>query len=376
MKQMKLYNIQWQWVRYAVGIGFIVSLLQMVLLSYILREDLLTIFLIPVAGMPFFVLFLFLVMCAGAIFGFAAGKHIKKRLDELEEATMAFERGNYAYRVPDLGPDEIGTVGRRLNTMSHRIEDQIASLQRLSSERAEWSETLKQATITEERQRLARELHDAVSQQLFAISMMTKAAQHTIEQQPEKAVQQMIKVEEMAGVAQSEMRALLLHLRPAHLEGKGLREGVQDLLEELQQKHDLSIVGDIQTLPSLAKGIEDHLFRIIQESISNVLRHAKATTLQVRLATVQDQVRLKIEDDGVGFNPDEERPSSYGLQSMGERVNEIGGVLDITSLPNKGTVIEVKVPLVKVEGYLGRWISIGILFLLLAASLFGIFSLA
>lgn len=346
---MRLSNIQWQWVRYSVSLSLVITLLSFLIIMAVTEQDLITIALIPIISLPFILWLLLAAMLIGAIFGFVAGKQMKKRLDQLEKAAMAYERGNYQYRVPELGNDEIGTVGKRLNVMGRRVNEQIASLQRLSAERAEWNERLKQAAVTEERQRLARELHDAVSQQLFAISMMTSALQQTLLKDPEKAKKQVAMVEEMAGNAQSEMRALLLHLRPAHLEGKGLKEGVDDLLNELKQKHDLEITWDIEPLPKLAKGIEDHLFRIIQEAISNTLRHAKASSLQVWLAVVQNQIRLKVQDDGIGFNPDVAKHSSYGLRSMKERVNEIGGVLEVISLPKKGTQINVKVPLAQVE---------------------------
>lgn len=349
MNRRQLSNIQWQWIRYSIGFGFIVSILLLFMISVLFGRGMLAIALQNVFGVPFLIFLMLVVTLVGTVFGFTMGKRMKKRLDQLEEASMAFERGNFSYQVPDLGEDEIGVVGKRLNKMRERVEEQIASLQRLSTERVEWNETLKQAAITEERQRLARELHDAVSQQLFAIAMMTSAVQQTIMTDPKKAAQQMSTIEEMAGIAQSEMRALLLHLRPAHLEGKGLKEGIEDLLKELQQKHDLSITWDIVELKNLSKGIEDHLFRIIQEAISNVLRHAKATSLQVKLAVVQDQIRLKVQDDGIGFHMEKEKHSSYGLRSMNERVNEIGGVLEVISLPNKGTQIEVKVPLVRMD---------------------------
>lgn len=347
---MRLSNIQWQWVRYSVILSLVISLLSFLLVLAVTRLEVVATALHPVAGLPFILWLLLAVAAISAIFGFIAGKQMKKRLDHLEEAALAYERGNYQHQVPDLGQDEIGTVAKRLNVMSRRVREQIASLQRLSTERAEWTERLKQAAITEERQRLARELHDAVSQELFAISMMTSAIKQTLLTDPDKAQKQVAMVEEMAGNAQSEMRALLLHLRPAHLEGKGLKEGVDDLLNELRQKHDLDISWHVDPLPELAKGIEDHLFRIIQEAISNVLRHAKASSLQVWLAVLQNQIRLKIQDDGIGFNPDVVKHSSYGLRSMKERVNEIGGVLEVISLPNKGTQINVKVPLVEMNG--------------------------
>lgn len=108
--------------------------------------------------------------------------------------------------------------------MAKRVEGQVASLQKLSNERAEWQVQMKKSVVSEERQRLARELHDAVSQQLFAISMMTSAILEGMKEKDEKILKQMRLVERMAGDAQNEMRALLLHLRPITLEGKDLKK--------------------------------------------------------------------------------------------------------------------------------------------------------
>src|SRR5690606_34089845 len=111
--------------------------------------------------------------------------------------------------------------------------------------------------------------HDAVSQQLFAISMTATALSRTMDRDVEKAKHQIALIEEMASVAQSEMRALLLHLRPVHLEGKKLTDGLHDLIRELQAKVPIEIATDIEEEVILSRGIEDHLFRIVQEALSN-----------------------------------------------------------------------------------------------------------
>ncbi len=177
--------------------------------------------------------------------------------------------------------------------------------------------------------------------------MMTADVRKTMQEKPEQAEKQIAAVERMASEAQSEMRALLLHLRPTHIEGKKLKEGVEDLLKELTTKHNLAIAWKIEEITGLSKGVEDYLFRIIQEAISNTLRHAKASAIELLLYKINDQVRLKIRDNGVGFLVDEKKTSSYGLRTMVERVNEIGGMIEIFSRPRKGTEIEVKVPLVQ-----------------------------
>ena len=153
-------------------------------------------------------------------------------------------------------------------------------------------------------------------------------------------------VEEMIHQSQLEMRALLLHLRPVALKGKTLQEGIQELLAELVQKVPVTIETKIEDF-QIDKGIEDHLFRILQESVSNTLRHAKANQLEVLLINRDDFVILRIVDDGIGFDVEQAKTGSYGLQNMYERAVEIGGTMKMVSLKEKGTRIEVKVPMLR-----------------------------
>src|SRR5690606_1790809 len=198
-------------------------------------------------------------------------------------------------------------------------------LQRLSTNNAELAERAKFSAVTEERQRLARELHDAVSQQLFAISMTATALGRTLEKDFAKAQRQVALIEEMSSVAQSEMRALLLHLRPVHLEGKRLSQGLNELIAELRAKVPIEIQFEMDEEVQLTRGIEDHLFRIVQEALSNTLRHSRADKMEIRLQHRTDYVRLFIRDNGIGFDLQVKKHASYGLVSMQERVNEIGG---------------------------------------------------
>ena len=132
------------------------------------------------------------------------------------------------------------------------------------------------------------------------------------------------------------MRALLLHLRPISLESKSLKAGIEGLLVELQTKVQMKIHWDIEDV-QLPEGVEDHLFRIAQELLSNTLRHSHATTLEVYLR--------QTDDNGVGFNSEEILPGSYGINNMKERVQGLGGQVKIVSFPNQGTTIEIKIPL-------------------------------
>lgn len=289
------------------------------------------------------------VAAIGAAYGYWSGSRMGQRLEQLREVMLSLEKGNLSRSVPPLGEDEIGRLGEQLNRIGKRWEEQVTSLQRLSNNNAQLAEKAKYSAIVEERQRLARDLHDAVSQQLFAISMTATAVARTLEKDYDKAERQIHLIEEMASVAQSEMRALLLHLRPVHLEGKRLSQGLLELLLELQAKVPIDISWDMDDEIQLPKGIEDHLFRIVQEALSNTLRHSKASKMEIKLLHPADSIRLSIRDNGVGFVLDEDKHASYGLVSMKERVNEVGGSINVITAPGRGTRIEIRIPLLEAE---------------------------
>lgn len=290
-----------------------------------------------------------LLIAIGVVFGVYEVYRTKSRLDLLRDSLIQWEKGNLSRPVPRLGDDEVGQLGKQLERIGHRWEEQVSSLQRLSTNNAQLAEQARLSAIVEERQRLARELHDAVSQQLFAISMTATAVGRTLEKDFDKAVRQVALIEEMASVAQSEMRALLLHLRPVYLEGKELTQGVEELVRELKTKVPMEITLDMDQDLKLVKGIENHLFRIIQEAMSNTLRHAKADKMEIRIFKRFDAVRVTLKDNGVGFELDEAKQASYGLSNMQERIREIGGSIQFITAPGKGTRIEITVPLLATE---------------------------
>ncbi|RNB92288.1 sensor histidine kinase [Brevibacillus fluminis] len=365
--QRRLASIQWSFVKQGLtlAVGTVVIVLGLLWLSiywlgsYGQAADWLFLYLgirVPF-GLDWKYLLIFFVAAIifagilGVISGYVVGNLLKKRLNALWEAAMNLERGTLSYRVPELGADELGDIGWSFNRLAAKWEEQVVSLQRLSNHNAALGEQLRQAAVVEERQRLARELHDAVSQQLFAIAMTTAAIKRLMEKNPARAAQQIELVEEMASAAQTEMRALLLHLRPATLQDKSLGEAVVELLEELKQKQLLKITWELEEIDGMSSGIEDHLFRILQEALSNTLRHARADHIEVKLFTLQGQVRLRITDDGVGFDTDGEKMTSYGLVSIRERVAEVGGSLEIYSAIGKGTQLEVRIPLMEPMNY-------------------------
>lgn len=342
----KLTNMIWR--KMGEGAGFSLALLFFIL-YFLHTYGYLTIeaswFQLAVHGLTVVVL----GIGAGVIFGFLQSLRTKRRIDQLQHAMLYLEKGNLIHDIPEMGEDEFGRLRDQFVRIGKKWEDQVSSLQRLSTNNAKLAEQARFSAVMEERQRLARDLHDAVSQQLFAISMTATAAGRTLEQDIDKAKRQIALIEEMSSVAQSEMRALLLHLRPVHLKGKSLAQGLGELVQELQAKIPMNIRFDMDELMQLNKGVEDQLFRIVQEALSNILRHSRASRTDIRLYLDNDVVKLLIRDNGVGFDLNEKKHASYGIESMRERVNEIGGSMQIITAPGKGTRLDIRVPLVNDE---------------------------
>ncbi|WP_213422425.1 sensor histidine kinase [Bhargavaea massiliensis] len=244
-------------------------------------------------------------------------------------------------KLPRPTERAVGEVESLLTTQRERLKE-------ISDKRAENQEQMVQERLVQERQRLARELHDSVSQQLFAASMLLSAMAERERAETGSTSRTLGQVEKTVQQAQVEMRALLLHLRPAPLNDKTLSEGLRGLLHELDEKVHFTIRGRIEDVP-LSKGAEDHLFRIAQETLSNTLRHAKATELDVLFVERDGLAIFRVQDNGVGFRDGDGKSGSYGLRNVRERAVEIGGTCKIVSVPSQGTIVEVKLPVTRPE---------------------------
>ncbi|MGM0778389.1 MAG: sensor histidine kinase [Bacillota bacterium] len=295
-----------------------------------------------ILDIPFILFVPSVSLAIGLIFGVLSGIYWRRQLFAVDTMLRQVEEGRQL-DVPETGK-ELQSIAVRAEKIQKNMAEQAKISQKLANEKAEDIESRMQEIVSQERNRLARELHDSVSQQLFAASMMMSAITETQQEPEDRQAKQLKMVEEMIHQSQLEMRALLLHLRPAALKGKSLQEGIEELLVELLQKVSMEIEWKVETFP-LDKGVEDHLFRILQEAVSNTLRHSKSQNLEVLLIQRDDYAILRVADDGVGFDVEETKAGSYGLQNMYERAAEVGGSMKIISVKNKGTRLEVKVPI-------------------------------
>lgn len=278
----------------------------------------------------------------------------KRLLMPIEEKLRLLAGGNFDNPILDEGMP-YATSNQTLFEMDNdfymirmKLKDILSELQLVNSRPQLIDGVSKEEILENERHRLARELHDSVSQQLFAAMMLLSALD---EQGAESGIpvgyqKQLTIVTDIINAAQSEMRALLLHLRPVTLEGKTLKEGIEQLLMELKTKVKIQLKWEVEDV-IVPLATEDQLFRVVQELLSNTLRHAKASELEVYLHQVNQSVLLRIVDDGVGFDVEKQqnKAGSYGLMNIRERVASTGGTLKIISFSKQGTSIEVKIPL-------------------------------
>jgi signal transduction histidine kinase len=210
---------------------------------------------------------------------------------------------------------------------------------------AQLHERARQAAALEERERLARDLHDSVTQSLYGASLYAEAAGRALaDGEVEPAV---ANLEELRGTiqeAQAEMRLLLFELRPPLLEEQGLTGALRSRLNAVEVRAGLVTSFEGEAAPRLPAEIEQELFRIAQEGLNNVLKHAHATRVSVRLDVSDGRIALEIADNGLGFEPSLGGGGGFGLASLQQRAERLGGTLRLDSAPGSGTRVCVEVP--------------------------------
>jgi signal transduction histidine kinase len=205
-------------------------------------------------------------------------------------------------------------------------------------------ERSRELSILSERNRLALELHDVVSQKLFSLVLSAEAAATLLDRDAPAARRQIDRLQELAREALDELRLLILELRPPDLERDGLAGALRKEVDMLRQLHDVEILIDVEDGAGGRDGDPDVL-RIAQEALHNALRHAAPTRVSVTVAGDGDRLLVEVIDDGAGFEPGdaELRSKHLGLTSMEERARSIGGRLELHSVPGVGTTVRLEV---------------------------------
>lgn len=263
----------------------------------------------------------------GVAFGIVTSRSLVRRIQRILVSANRWSQGDFTTFINDPSGDELGQLVNRLNQMAMQLKQLLRTRQDL-------------ATI-EERNRLARELHDSIKQQMFAISIWVNTGKTLIEKDDNAAISHLLEAENLISHTQRELSALILELRPVAMEGKNLPSALEDFMQAWQGQTgiiaDLEVNGKHRVSPE----IEEAFFRIAQEALSNAARHSGASNVKLRLEC-GEHVTLFISDNGCGFDIRDIDRHGIGLSSMRERVQALGGQIDILSEKGSGTTITVR----------------------------------
>jgi signal transduction histidine kinase len=239
---------------------------------------------------------------------------------------------------------------------NQRIEElrnaQLAEQQRLDALRAE---LLHRTVIAQEseRQRIARELHDETGQTLTALGMGLRGMSETISTNRNRAIEQANQLEKLAMTGVEELQRMVSGLHPPQLDDLGLLAALRWYTADISKRFGIRInIVNHGGKPKLTSDVSAVVFRIAQEAITNIVRHANASKIDIQVDYTEDNIYLRVEDNGQGFNTDvvlnkkPGKPTAWGLLGMVERASLVGGTCNIFSHPGKGTLIEVNVPII------------------------------
>ena len=284
----------------------------------------------------FFVTMFIMFMVAlpvGAIFGWLVTRGLRKRLVALSAASQAWSKGDFRPAVSprDSSGDEIGELTRNLTGMAEQLQNLIHTNDELAR--------------LEERNRLARDLHDTVKQQTYAARMQLTAAKNLLSSDPTAAVGHIDTALQLNRETQQELKLIIDELRPAALQGKGLAQALKEYADRWQEHTGIKLETVVSGERSLPLDVEQTLYRVLQEALSNIARHAEADTVRLSLNMTPEQVTLIVADNGRGFDANDVSASSYGLSGMKTRLNEVGGTLKVDSTLSAGTTVIAEVQL-------------------------------
>jgi signal transduction histidine kinase len=279
------------------------------------------------------VVVLLLLGPVGALFGLLSTGRLIRRIRRLSDGTSEMADGDLQVRVPVSAGDEVGRLEHAFNTMAERLETAVAEQHAAAVADARRAE----------RGRIARELHDSISQELFSASLVAAGMRMALS--PGTALRGEAELMERSlARTMREMRALLLELRPIELEDAGLAEALGQLCRAYEARLGIPITATVDPVP-LDPAAEHAVLRVVQEAVGNAVRHGEPASIEVRLAAVDGRVEATVRDDGRGFDPSSvSGRHGMGLDLMRERLREVGGDVEVDSAPERGTTVRVTLP--------------------------------
>jgi signal transduction histidine kinase len=245
----------------------------------------------------------------------------------------------------------IGVLDVQTREVNHFTEADIwvmatlADLIAVAIENARLYKRGQELAALEERTRLARELHDSVSQALYGIALGARTARTLLERDPSRLAEPLDYVMSLAEAGLTEMRALIFDLRPESLQNEGLTTALAKQAASLQARHGIQVETHLCAEPMLPLEVKETLYRIAREALHNTVKHAQATHILLCMRCEDDAIALEVKDNGHGFDPAGDFPGHLGLHSMRERTARLNGSFEITSAPGEGTRVFVRIGL-------------------------------
>lgn len=297
-----------------------------------------------------------LILATVLVLNALMSRMVVTKIERLVEAVQAFSRGNLSFPISTAGADEIGELAGSFSRMAHQVAEHNRELERLNDELRR-KEVLRGQLLSqvitaqeEERKRIARDLHDQLGQALSAMTMGMEAAERALSPSQDGLRDRLFHAKSLATRALEQTHELILDLRPVALDDLGLIAAMRSYAEQHLLPRGVEVQVSTQgSARRLAPELEIALFRIVQEAINNIANHANAQHVHLSIAFAAAGVRVRVEDDGCGFDPDEilqagDHDRGFGLLGMQERAALAEGSVVIDSQPGAGTRIEITLP--------------------------------
>jgi NarL family two-component system sensor histidine kinase LiaS len=261
----------------------------------------------------------------GLVFGFIAARNLSRRIDDLALVADSWSKGDFKIFAHDKATDELGQLADRLNRMAEQLQNLL--------------HTRQEVAILEERNRLARDLHDSVKQKAFGLAAQLGTIRHNLPEDIEAAMEHLEQAEQLTSQIRSELTGLIQELHPIDMHVQDFGQRLNSYLDEWSHRHGIRASLQLNIRSPLTPSQDKAYWMVLQEALSNIAQHSEATQVDVEFTRQGSRIELVIQDNGRGFNAEEVIGQGLGLLSMHERMEVLGGQLSIESIQGDGTRI-------------------------------------